>query len=216
MKYKDNVGDTYNRLTIDGYISGTKNKPPRYQVTCVCGSKLNVICKDVLRGHSKSCGCYQREVSLETLKKHNLIDKNPYSHKYKLTYTSWLGIKERCLNPKGKDFKYWGGRGIKVCVSWMEFKNFLQDMGERPSAEYQIDRIDNDKDYAPDNCRWLKGKENQRNKRQAKSGKPSAMKVQYEGQDWYVRDLADMLNVSRYALYKRIKRNQPLVNLKEI
>lgn len=215
MRYKDNIGSTYNRLTIEGYIAGTKFKPPKYQVICRCGTKVNVVCKDVLRGHSKSCGCYQKEISLEILKTHNLIDRSPYSHKYKITYTSWLGIKERCLNPKGKDFKNYGGRGINVCSSWLEFKNFLQDMGERPNAEYQIDRIDNDKNYEPNNCRWLKGRENQRNKRQAKSGKSSAMKVQYEGKEWYVRDLADELKVSRFTLYKRIKRNKPILNEKE-
>src|SRR3990167_5757975 len=70
------------------------------------------------------------------------------------TYEAWLSMWKRCTKPKRKDYKYYGGKGIKVCERWNKFINFLEDMGERPSKIHSIDRKDSDKDYEPSNCRW--------------------------------------------------------------
>ncbi len=71
-------------------------------------------------------------------------------------YAVWRGLKQRCFNPKDKDFRHYGGRGIKVCERWLaDFPQFLADMGRRPSTEHSIDRIENDGDYEPGNCRWV-------------------------------------------------------------
>ena len=78
----------------------------------------------------------------------------------------WRTMKARCGNPKSQSYKHYGGRGIKVCDRWTEsFSNFLSDMGERPNPELQIDRINNDGDYTPSNCRWATRSEQQLNKR---------------------------------------------------
>jgi len=80
-------------------------------------------------------------------------------------YTSWRGMLERCRNPNHIGFKYYGGRGIKVCDRWKLYRNFLEDMGRAPFSRFQLNRIDNDGDYEPGNCNWVSITDNSRNKR---------------------------------------------------
>lgn len=71
------------------------------------------------------------------------------------TYNSWMGMRQRCHNPNAWNYPHYGGRGIRVCTRWLEsFENFLADMGEKPSRQHSIGRINNDGDYTPDNCQW--------------------------------------------------------------
>jgi hypothetical protein len=77
----------------------------------------------------------------------------------------WRSMRDRCCNPNHKAYKHYGGRGITVCDRWASYENFLEDMGPRPSEDYSIDRVDNDKGYSPDNCRWALKSEQQKNKR---------------------------------------------------
>ena len=83
------------------------------------------------------------------------------------TYISWQGIKARCQNPNRSDYERYGGRDIKVCERWQDFENFLSDMGERPEGK-TLDRINNDGDYEPGNCRWATPKEQRQNQRDRK------------------------------------------------
>ena len=84
------------------------------------------------------------------------------------TYQSWQDMKKRCQNPNNKRYKDWGGRGIEVCERWQDFVNFLEDMGERPEG-LTLDRIDNDGNYEPGNCRWATRKEQNQNQRDYKN-----------------------------------------------
>lgn len=82
-----------------------------------------------------------------------------------LTYRTWAMMKNRCTNPNAEDWKYYGGRGIKLTHRWHDFRNFVKDMGERPNRSLTIDRINNDKGYSKTNCRWATKKQQRQNQR---------------------------------------------------
>lgn len=85
--------------------------------------------------------------------------------KYKSEYSSWKSMRVRCNNPNYHSYHRYGGRGIKVCKRWDNFNNFIYDMGPKPSSIHQLDRINNDKGYSPDNCKWVTPKENSNNRK---------------------------------------------------
>lgn len=112
------------------------------------------------------------------------------------TYRSWAMMKNRCLNPNAMDFAYYGGRGIRVCRSWLKFKNFLADMGSRPDGT-TLDRKNNNKGYTPKNCRWATKQEQSRNRRDVKLSLFLATKIREEffAGAWQ-SDLAEEFNLS--------------------
>ena len=104
-----------------------------------------------------------------------------------IEYPSWHSMMHRCYNPKRNSFKNYGGRGILVCQRWHDLKNFIADMGERPSAKYSLDRIDNDKGYEPGNCRWAIRKEQARNTTRSKLDLAKAREIRMLYQRGYTQ-----------------------------
>lgn len=157
------------RLNLNGQRFGglvVINRVPasgasQFACLCDCGRKKIVAANNLRKGKTRSCGCLFR--SSRALR-HGDTKKGATTPEY----TAWTNMRNRCSNPTCKDWKNYGGRGIRVCWRWQSqsgFVLFLADVGRRPSAKHSIDRINNDGHYEPGNCRWATKKEQQNNQR---------------------------------------------------
>lgn len=125
-----------------------------YNCLCDCGEQRICRGSELRLGRIKRCRSCKK-----------LIHRKPgHGRKGTTEWVIWQGIKQRCLNPNNKAYKNYGGRGITICNEWMEFARFFKDMGLRPKG-LQIDRIDNDKGYYKENCKWVSPKQNCSNRR---------------------------------------------------
>lgn len=149
---------------------------------CDCGSKRTMLAQVFQRFSTKSCGC--------EIKASNLVNSP--------TYHSWVGMKQRCLNASHDAYENYGGRGISVCDRWMKFENFFEDMGEKPNG-LEIDRIDTNGDYEPNNCRWTDRITNIRNRRNTRW-------LTHGGKTMTLSEWARYLNVPRERISRRLDR----------
>lgn len=141
----------------------TKNGSKKYKCLCECGNYTIVSTANLKNKTTKSCGCYNRELKAERGRK-QLYKDGLSNHPL---YPTWSSMKARCYNKNNNRYKHYGGRGIKVCDRWKNsFKNFLEDMGEKPSKNHSLDRINVNGNYEPENCKWATGSEQAINKRQ--------------------------------------------------
>ncbi len=154
----DLTGLRFGRLTIIKYIQDIK----KWYGKCDCGGYKLANSSHLREGRIISCGCAKKENCGVHLFKHGDASGGRKTSEYK----TWKGMKERCRYVKHIAYENYGGRGIKVCERWINsFENFLSDMGRRPTPKHTLDRIDNDGNYEPSNCKWSTRSEQRLNQR---------------------------------------------------
>lgn len=159
------IGNVYGRWTVVAASSKRVCRNIVWLCLCECGRESLVPGHNLRAGISNSCGCLQSEVASRTLRA--TATMHGHAGNKSSEYHSWQCMKARCTNPKNPEYHNYGGRGIRVCRSWMmSFKLFLRDMGLKPGVGYSIDRYpDNDGNYEKSNCRWATHSQQANNKK---------------------------------------------------
>lgn len=185
---KDLTGKKFGRLTVIGFNRIQKGSY-RWACECECGNVVSVPYSRLMRGETKSCGCILRELKTKHGKSNTRL------------YTAWENMKTRCYNPNDDFYADYGGRGIKVCDEWLDdFTSFYKwSMENGYKSHLTIDRIDNNGDYSPDNCRWVDLKTQGRNKR-------NNVQVTINGETKTLSEWAESEGINQKTLFTRYYR----------
>lgn len=161
----------------------------RWICKCDCGFTKSVMTQNLINGQSQGCG---KGVCAPALKHGGRMNRTP-------EYAAWVCMKQRCLNPKSRNFKTWGGRGIKIHPEWInDFEKFLSHVGLRPSPKHSLDRIGNEGNYEPGNVRWALPIVQQNNKRSSKI-------ISHAGKTQSVAQWSRELGIHRNDILRRLK-----------
>lgn len=196
---------TFNKLTVIDFAY-IKNNHSCWLCKCECGNEKIIRGHNIHKGEIKSCGCIKSELMRKKMTKHNMATTRFYG--------IWHQMKSRCNNKNVKEYKYYGGRGITVCKQWKIFINFRDDMYKNYKEHLKqygkvnttIERINNNGNYEPNNCKWATRKEQTNNRR-------TNHLLIYKGQTLTVSQWARKLNIQITTLFSRIQNNR---NIDEI
>lgn len=192
-------GKRFGRLQVISREESSSTGKSRWRCLCDCGAETIAHGADLANGHSTTCGCGQRDATKRVLTTHGSTET--------AEYRIWCLMKGRCLNPRDRRFTRYGGRGITVCERWRsDFAAFLSDMGPRPTPRHSIDRIDNNGNYEPSNCRWATPKEQARNTRRTRY-------VEIGGVVGRLAQVADDLGIPYGTMKQRARRGSFGVHL---
>lgn len=190
---RDITGASFGAWTVLAFV-GTAGKVARWLARCTCG-EVRVLSGNSLRsGSTKSCGCVGDSAFAAGLLRHGHARTKGASRTP--TYLSWQSMMDRCTGSNRRWWPRYGGRGITVHADWRDFATFLRDMGERPPGTW-LDRIDNDRNYEPGNCRWATPTQQQANK-------SSNRIVEYHGEKRALVEWARALDLNYQTLQNRI------------
>lgn len=187
-------GSRFGRLTAVAETprDGT---PVTWLFRCDCGAEVTSSAAKVKRGHTKSCGCLNRERASQRLLRHG------HGNRKSREYRVWCCLKARCHNPRSSSYPDYGARGITVCARWLGrdgFTNFLADMGTCPSSDHSIDRLNNSQGYSPENCAWRTRVEQMNNRR-------GNVTLTHNGETLTLSQWSRRLNIKRATLNARVR-----------
>ena len=190
-KKEIHIGDKFGKLTVIEN-AGSVDGSIVWKCLCDCGKEHNVTTRALNSGQIKSCGCLKHEVG---------IPKRKYNKRDRKLYFRWSNIRGRCYNPNDPAYKNYGGRGIKMCTEWendfFAFRDWAIENGYDESLS--IDRIDNDKGYSPENCRWVNAKKQSNNRR-------SNRVIEINGIKKSMSEWCDEYNINYSTVQNRIYR----------
>jgi hypothetical protein len=195
----DLSGQRFGRLSVIKYVGLSPNNKAKFLCKCDCGNEVTVLGNGLRVGDTKSCGCLQREAVIKKNFVHGMATRK---NRTKI-YTVYHNMMERCENPKRPQYDDYGGRGIKVCERWKDFETFLLDMGEPLSGDLTIERINNNGNYEPNNCKWATRKEQNNNRRDTKY-------LEFYGLRKNISQFSEITKIPLSALRDRIYRGWPL------
>jgi len=173
-------GDRLSPGSMLVFVMDVESRRRKALFICDCGNEHIATIDSVKRELTKSCGCFYH---------HGMVGTPEYK--------SWAGMIQRCTNAKDKRYTEYGGRGISVCDEWISFKAFYSSMGDKPGENYSIDRIDNNGNYEPGNCRWATKTQQSRNTR-------SNVIIKYNGETKCLKEWSETLGLGYKALWYRI------------
>lgn len=190
-KHIDLTGKKFERLYVTGNFILTKQGRRKWECRCDCGKTAWVVTNNLLSNKTKSCGCLNEEVKTKLHTKHGMSQSRIYS--------IWSNMKSRCECKTNYAYKWYGARGIKICDEWHNFENFAKwALTNGYKKNLTIDRINNNGNYCPENCRWATVKEQANNTR-------SCRMITYKGETKTMRAWEEEMGFSRGIIYSRLK-----------
>lgn len=199
-KLMDLTGQRFGRLIVL-HREGSFGPQAGWLCRCDCGKKKRMRGLSLRRGLARSCGCFTTEAVAESNRRRTgekrPVHARPPCRSSLPAYKSWESMLRRCYKPHVKGYGNYGGRGIRVCRRWHIFENFVADMGPRPSLKHTLDRIDNNKDYSTENCRWATWDVQSSNKRITR-------RMTLNGETLCLKQWAERYNMKEGALRRRL------------
>ena len=192
------IGKVFGRLTIISKAGQLTTNAIRWNATCSCGSTTIVTSNKLSMGHTKSCGCLNSDKRLKNLTyRGGGKPTHGYSGNDTPEYHTWKSMRGRCNRVTDKSYENYGGRGIGICDEWNDFQRFFSDMGPKPTPHHSIDRINNNKGYSKDNCRWATSIMQMNNTRRSRL-------VNYNGKVFTTAEVAKMTGVRSCTIRYRM------------